>query len=127
METLFFLRSLIADENVSLEICSQIYLIVELQVIRSLSLNFAILSCLSPTEATELLERIRCGSPCLKQVYAWDEYSMRSLQTSTPQLRNQTSFNGDTYGETATISSLGTVTNGLYLYYFYVIRNILLI
>ena len=103
METLFFLRSLVADENVSLEIFRRIHLTVELQVIRSLRLNFAILSCLSPTEATELLERIRCGSPCLKQVYAWEEYFMQSLQTSTPQLHNQT-FNWNTYGETATIS-----------------------
>ena len=108
------------------EICSWIHLTVELQVIRSLHLNFAILSCLSPPEANELLEHIRCGSPYLNRVYAWDEYFMQSLETSTSQQHNQTSVNGITSGVGAAIPSLGTVTNGLYLYYFYVIRNVLL-
>lgn len=126
METLSFLRSLVADENVSLEICSRIHLIIKLQVIRSLHLNFTILSCLSPAEATELLERIRCGSPYLNQVYAWDEYFMQSLETSTSQQCNRTSVNGITSGVGATIPSLGTATNGLYLHYFYMIMNVLL-
>ena len=49
-----------------------------------------------------------------------------SFETSTSQQRNQILVNGITSGVDTTIPSLDTVTNGLYLYYFYVMRHTLL-
>ena len=51
---------------------------------------------------------------------------MQSPETSIPQQRNQTLVNGIASGVGTTVPSLGTVTNGLYLYYFYVMRHALL-